>query len=521
MRLAALILLLLLAGCGGNGGALIIDGPSGGETYTPVVQGAGMALGILKDASGAPSGIRVSWTRVDVTGVQGYYIYKATTSNALPDGDPASYSANRIPDEDADGNTMIEQFGSGTQTLTFDNHFSPPIGNTYYYRLTVVNSTGDESDFSTQLSIAIAQHTITTITTTPVGIADQVTITGTFFGQSKEATDHLYFTNQAGTTNVEAGSYVSWGPTQIVVTVPYGAADGVVGVTIAGATVYSSQSIAYIEPAISSLSPGEDWVQHNDVVISGSEFGPAPGSGGTSSYVYFGTTAAESADITSWTETEIRVKVPAAASGMTVNVKVSVASNDSNTQSFVILPHIDSLSASSGNTGASVTINGTNFGSTQGTGTVAVNGVSATVGSWNNTAIAITIPANAVDGSVAVTRSDTKVTNGVGFDVIPTISSITPLRRKVGEALTINGSGFGAARGTSTLHFNGGAVDAVTYSSWAAGQIVVVVPSGATSGTVTVNIVDNSVGSNQDSATSASSLAVVLPPPDITDIGQL
>lgn len=109
----------------------------------------------------------------------------------------------------------------------------------------------------------------------------------------------------------------------------------------------------------------------------------------------------------------------------------------------------------------------------------------------------------------------------MGFDVIPAISSISPARRQVGQQLTINGSGFGNSRGTSTVHFNGGGVDAANYPSWANNQIVVEVPTGAATGTVTVNIVDASVGGNNDSATSASSVTVVLPPPDMTGIGQL
>jgi len=517
-RLVIVAALLALTGCGG-GGVQSVPGGGDGPTYTPMVSQDGITLGILKDASGVPTGVRISWTRVNVSGVQGYYIYRATTSGALPDGDPSAYSANRIPDEDADGNSMIEQFGSGTDTLTFDNHFSPAVNDVYYYRMTVVNATSDESDFSTQLSITIAQHTITSITTTPVSIGSTVTITGTYFGQDRSS-DQVFFTNHGGSTTVEAASYVSWGPTQIQVTVPYGAADGVLGVKVGSATVYSTDNIAFKEPSLTSLSPTEDWVQHNEITLSGADFGPAPGSGGTDSFVYFAATPCQSADIISWNTTEIKVKVPAAATGLTVNVTVDVADNVSGAQSFIILPHTDSHTPTSGTIGTSVTLTGTNYGGTQGTATV--NGVSASITSWSNTQVVLTIPNAAVDGNIVLTRSDAKTTNGVGFDVVPTISSITPLRRKAGEALTINGSGFGDSRGASTVHFNGGSgIDAATYSSWANNQIVVVVPAGAVSGTVTVHISDNSVGSDQDSVTSSSPLAVILPAPDITDIGQL
>ena len=46
-------------------------------------------------------------------------------------------------------------------------------------------------------------------------------------------------------------------------------------------------------------------------------------------------------------------------------------------------PSITSLSPTSGAVGASVTITGTNFGSTQGASTVAFNGTAATLTSWS------------------------------------------------------------------------------------------------------------------------------------------
>src|SRR5277367_6280153 len=50
-------------------------------------------------------------------------------------------------------------------------------------------------------------------------------------------------------------------------------------------------------------------------------------------------------------------------------------------------PAIASLSPTSGVVGASVTIAGANFGSTQGTNSVVFNGTAATVTSWNLTGI--------------------------------------------------------------------------------------------------------------------------------------
>lgn len=515
-RIILVVLLVALAGCSSSGSGFVLtphdNGGNGG--VNPPAPGQPFSLSVLRDASGVPTGVQVSWQRVPVDTIDGYWIYRANGAGDLPDGDPAGHSANRA------NASIIPQSGTGTQTLTYDDNFGPVIGNTYYYRMTVVNATHDESDFSNQMSITIAEHDITNITTTDVGIGDQVTITGHHFGATQNG-DQVFFSDSTAAIVVEAASYVSWADTQIVVTVPYGAADGHLGVKVGGTQVNSTQNVSYIEPHLTGVNPTEDWVQHNDITLTGDHFGDVQSGNGYNSYVYFGATQCQAGDIVSWADGQIVCKVPAAATGMSTTVKVVVAGNQSATQAFTILPHIDSINPTSGNTGTSVTISGTNFGSTQGTGSVRVNGVLCSVTSWGNASVVITIHAATLDGNVVVTRSDAKATNGVAFDVIPAISGISPARLQVTQQLTINGSGFGNTQGGSTVHFNGGGVDAADYISWANNQIVVEVPAGASSGTVTVNISDNSAGANNDSATSGSSLTVVLPPPDMTGIGQL
>jgi len=74
-------------------------------------------------------------------------------------------------------------------------------------------------------------------------------------------------------------------------------------------------------------------------------------------------------------------------------------------------PSITSLSPNSGAVGASVTITGSNFGSTQGTSTVKFNGTAAT--SWSATSIVATVPTGATTGNVVVTVSG-HASNGVG-----------------------------------------------------------------------------------------------------------
>src|SRR5277367_5167855 len=80
-------------------------------------------------------------------------------------------------------------------------------------------------------------------------------------------------------------------------------------------------------------------------------------------------------------------------------------------------PTITSLSPTSGAVGASVTITGTNFGSSQGTSTVKFNGTSATTTSWSATSIVAAVPTGATTGNVVVTVSGT-ASNGKSFTVV-------------------------------------------------------------------------------------------------------
>jgi RHS repeat-associated protein len=66
-------------------------------------------------------------------------------------------------------------------------------------------------------------------------------------------------------------------------------------------------------------------------------------------------------------------------------------------------PSITSLSPTTGVVGTSVTITGTNFGSTQGTSTVKFNGTTATPTSWSATSIVVPVPSGATSGNVSVT----------------------------------------------------------------------------------------------------------------------
>ena len=152
---------------------------------------------------------------------------------------------------------------------------------------------------------------------------------------------------------------------------------------------------------------------------------------------------------------------------------------------MVAAPSITSLSPTSGAVGVAVTINGTNFGSTQGTSTVKFNGTTATtITSWTATQIKTTVPSGATTGNVVVHASGVD-SNGSSFTVIPTprITSLSPTRcgRRIGHDY---GNELRGDTRHSTVKFN---TTTATPTSWSATSIVAPVPTGATTGNVVVN----------------------------------
>src|SRR5204863_2248 len=112
-------------------------------------------------------------------------------------------------------------------------------------------------------------------------------------------------------------------------------------------------------------------------------------------------------------------------------------------------PTISSLTPTSAAVGASVTIAGSAFGSTQGTSTVKFNTTTATVTTWGAASIVAVVPVGATTGNVVVTVAGVP-SSGTSFSVVPapSITTLTPSSGAVGVSVTIAGASFGAAQGT-------------------------------------------------------------------------
>lgn len=148
---------------------------------------------------------------------------------------------------------------------------------------------------------------------------------------------------------------------------------------------------------------------------------------------------------------------------------------------------VNGVVSNTGPIGASLTIQGSGFGASQGFSTATLNGIAVAGNgvrptSWSDTAIVVVIPSTASSGPVIVKVSNVS-SNSVTFNIGSLISSISATTAPVGNTITITGAGFGTAGGTVTF---GGA--AATTSSWTATSIQAQVPNAATAGSIIVTV---------------------------------
>jgi hypothetical protein len=202
-------------------------------------------------------------------------------------------------------------------------------------------------------------------------------------------------------------------------------------------------------PSLDAISPAQGAV--GDVVtLSGSRFGSVAGS------VSF---AGVLGQVVSWSDTQVKTRVPAGASSGSVYVQAT--NGLSNGRGFTVLtasapppsapppaaPPATTPPSTGGGSGAStgipqpvgsstpavtffypasvrpgsrVTIYGRSFGQTR--GSVLLNGAAVTIGYWYDTLIGITIPANATSGPLVVQAAAGTVTAGT----LTVIGSSTP-----------------------------------------------------------------------------------------------
>lgn len=231
-------------------------------------------------------------------------------------------------------------------------------------------------------------------------------------------------------------------------------------------------------PLVTTVTPSGGGVGVS-VTISGVNFGATQG---TSAVNFNGISAL----VTDWRNSEIVAVVPTAATTGAVTVVMNSVVSNSDITYTVINPVINTLSPPEGPNGGLITLNGSGFGTSQNGSTVQFNGVTASVSSWSNTSISATVPSNAITGPVTVTVGGV-ISDGVTFTVTGTlaVTGVSPGVGPVGTSVTITGTGFGTTQNGGSASFNG---NVGSISSWNATQIVAIVPSGTTTGSVSVTV---------------------------------
>jgi YD repeat-containing protein len=375
--------------------------------------------------------------------------------------------------------TQIQQDGSGLIAATIPSGITP-LPTTVNV---VVNTDGLAS--ASQTFTVTASPVISSLSVTTGGEGTPVTITGSNFGSTGTVT----FNGTVAT--VQSGN---WTSTQITTSVPVGASSGAVVVNASG---IGSNGINFtVPPSItSSLNPSSGPV-NTPVTISGYGFGSPQG---TSTVTFNGTTA----KITSWSDNNITALVPSIAAG-SATVTVTVAGQNA-TASFTVTsgPSITSLSSTSGTTGSLIGINGSGFGSSQGSSVVRFNGASAqvcssnctasgcTANGWSNSCVPAYVPSSATTGPVTLAVSGQTAT-GPQFNVTGAgTGQISGTVTCGSGTITVRALRQGASQGSTTTACNGN----YTISNLAADSYDVQA-SAASYGTATQNAISVTVGGN-------------------------
>ncbi len=316
--------------------------------------------------------------------------------------------------------------------------------------------------WSNYVSLTVVTPHITSISSSSGRAGDQITITGTGFGSSQ------------GSGNVWLGStygtVVSWSDTQVVASIVSGATSGVAQI-LQGGVWSNTAGLTVITPNITSISPSSSGRSGDQITITGTGFGSSQGSGN----VWLGSTYGT---VVSWSDTQV---VASIVSGATSGVaQVLQGGVWSNTVSLtVITPHITSISPSSGRSGDQITITGTGFGSSQGSGNVWLGSTYGTVVTWSDTQVVASIVSGATSGVAQVLQGGVW-SNTISLTVItPAITSISPTHGPTSTQIIFTGTGFGTSQGGGNVWLGS------TYGtvvSWSDTQVIASVASGATSG---------------------------------------
>ena len=412
--------------------------------------------------------------------------------------------------------TMLVQFNGAYASIFTVNSatqitVSVPSGATTG-PISVITPTGTATS-ATNFTV-IPPPTITSFTPAAGVAGTVVTLTGNFFTGATAVSFN----------GINAPTFTVVSATQLTVTVPTGAATGLISVTTPGGTALSDNPFVTNDLCDNALP-----IACGQVVVGGTIGTTAtgdptgacgaetPSSGGGVFYTIVGTGANITATTCSPnTNFDTTLFIYSGSCG----AYTCVASNDdtngacgtASTVTFPTLagttyylfvtgylatdvgafslratcatppptPTITSLTPNTGPIASSTQIVGSNFtGATR----VTFNGIAATYSVVDAQNILAMVPNGATTGNVVVFNGGV-FSNGVLFTVttpVPTITRLAPASGTVGATITITGTGLG---GATSVTFNG--IVATTFTVTSATSMTVVVPAAATTGNIVV-----------------------------------
>lgn len=279
------------------------------------------------------------------------------------------------------------------------------------------------------------------------------------------------------------------------------------------------------------------------ITIMGTGFGTVAAGNRSSAAnnIKIGTHQIADANITIWTPSSITFLTDSAVSGDTDTdwgtefggasaLTVTAGSVTSSGKNFYVFPQITSVTQpagfgadtareyDAGDTDGVITLNGTRFGSSQGTGSVAIVGQTSTAPSWTNTAIQVQVSPSIADttntGSISMTQgagaNGKTHTYANTIRILPRITGFTPSSAAELAPVTINGNHFCQAAScpvvfsaSNKVTFTSGVL-ATVFTSWSATAITTDVPAGSVTGDVLVT--SNTYDSNGKNFTVVSNV---------------
>jgi uncharacterized protein YjdB len=399
----------LVSNSPGNAGMVIAQG-TGSATITASTGNIGGSASV--SVAGLTS-ITLSPTNPTLTTGQGQQI---TALGTFSDG--SSHDVTKLVTW-ASSNNTVAVVGN---TQGFQGYLMGAASGTATISATL-GSLSSNTSVSVQAPIILNPPSVTSAYPSTGQAGSQITLSGASFGSS-QGSGQVWL----GTTYA---SVVSWSDGQIVAIVALNASSGVAQVQQNG--VWSNTVPFNVNTATVVAASPSSGIPGTTVTINGSGFGASQGSG----LVWLGTA---NGVVQSWSDGQIVAQV--AAGSTSGNAQVLQGGVWSNAIPFTVNSlHVTQISPDSGGAGTTVTVSGTGFGASQGSGIVWIGSTNGDVVSWSDTQVVATVDAAALSGVVRVEQND-QWSNAVTFTVPSGGSTLTlnpnMLNLVVGETHTID-----------------------------------------------------------------------------------